>query len=103
MPPVPQPGLTRFRLGRSSVGLFVTALFFFSGVFALVYEVLWQRQFALVFGSGGPATAAVLAAYFAGLGLGSRVIGFRAVECKRPLLAYALIELLIGIGALLVP
>ena len=50
-------------------------LFFVSGPLALVYEVLWQRRFALLFGGGATAAAAVLAAYFAGLGAGSHVFG----------------------------
>lgn len=81
----------------------VLALFLFvSGALALVYEIVWQRQFALVFGSAAPATAAVLAAYFAGLGTGSWVVGRRARRWSRPLRAYAVLELAIGAGALLV-
>src|SRR5688572_23719823 len=88
-------------LARSVViGLFV--LFFSSGALALIYEVIWQRQFALVFGSAAPATAAVLAAYFAGLGLGSRVLGAAAAKWQHPLRTYAVLEALIGVGALMV-
>src|SRR5258706_10361207 len=85
-----------------SLAVWLTALFFFSGALALIYEIIWQRQFALVFGSAGPATAAVLAAYFAGLGAGSRVLGPAAAKWSRPLLAYAVLEALIGLSALLV-
>ncbi len=77
-------------------------MLFVSGAIALVYEVVWQRQFALVLGSGAPATAAVLAAYFAGLGLGSLIVGRCAKRWSRPLRAYALLELGVGGGALLV-
>lgn len=80
----------------------VTGLFFVSGALALVYETVWQRQFALVFGSAAPATAAVLAAYFAGLGLGAWVIGRWAARWTRPLRTYAVLEALVGAGALLV-
>src|ERR1035437_988539 len=80
----------------------VALLLFVSGVVALVYEIIWQRQFALVFGSGAPATAAVLAAYFSGLGAGSLVIGRLAKKWTRPLLAYAVLESLVGASALLV-
>jgi spermidine synthase len=81
----------------------LSVLFFCSGSLALIYEVIWQRGFALVFGSSGPATAAVLAAYFAGLGLGSQIIGSRTARLKRPLLVYSILELFIGLSALLVP
>jgi hypothetical protein len=50
--PNPAPGHDRI----------VAALLFVSGAVALVYEAIWQREFALVFGSAAPATAAVLAA-----------------------------------------
>ena len=80
----------------------VALLLFVSGAVALVYEIVWQRQFALLFGSAAPATAAVLAAYFAGLGAGSLVIGRWAKNWIRPLRAYALLEMSVGLGALLV-
>ena len=79
----------------------MAALFFFSGALALVYEVLWQRRFALVFGSGAPASAAVLAATFAGLGLGSLIMGRAAARWPRPLRAYAVLEITIAAGAVL--
>lgn len=77
-------------------------LFFASGAVALVYEVVWQRQFALLLGSAAPATAAVLAAYFAGLGLGSVVLGRFAGRWRSPLRVYAVLEVAIGASALLV-
>jgi len=81
---------------------FVALLLFISGAVALVYEIVWQRQFALLFGSASPATAAVLAGYFAGLGLGAYVIGRLAARWVRPLRAYVVLELGVGVGALLV-
>src|SRR5688500_17661597 len=89
---------------QSSPGAgFVSVLLFVSGAVALVYEIVWQREFALVFGSAAPATAAVLAAYFAGLGGGALVIGRVARKWGRPLRVYATLELMVGVGALLVP
>jgi spermidine synthase len=78
------------------------SVLFCSGATALVYEVIWQRQFALLFGSGAPATAIVLAAYFAGLGLGSFIFGRWAGRRGKPLRWYAALELAIGCGALMV-
>ncbi len=75
-------------------------LLFVSGAVALVYEVAWQRQFALVLGSGAPATAAVLAAYFAGLGTGSVVMGRFSARRGQPLLWYAAMEAAVAGGAL---
>ena len=87
-PPVPL--FQRFNLG---------ALFFISGAVALVYEGIWQRQFTLLFGSSSPATAAVLAAYFAGMALGAFVVGMLASRWRKPLRDYAGLELLIAVGA----
>ncbi len=77
-------------------------LYGISGVIALVYEVLWQRQFALIFGSSAAATAAVLAAYFLGLALGSYIVGRMAKRWTRLVRVYAVLEVFIAIGALAV-
>jgi spermidine synthase len=76
-------------------------LFFASGALALVYEVLWQRRFALLFGGGATAATAVLAAYFTGLGLGSHLVARAAARITRPLRVYAALEALVATGALL--
>lgn len=88
---------------RTVQSLGLAGLLFLSGVLALVYEVLWQRRFGLLFGSAAPATAAVLAAYFSGLALGSIGLGRLFRQRARPLRIYAGLEILIGFGAFLVP
>lgn len=89
-------------LGRT-VAFLLGAAFLLSGAAALIYEAVWQREFTYLFGSSSSATAAVLASYFAGLGLGSFVAG-RYISCtQRPLLVYAFLELVIATSALLVP
>lgn len=77
-------------------------MFLVSGTVALIYEAAWQREFTLLFGSSAPATAAVLAAYFAGLGLGSLAFGKLAKRIRNPLVVYGVLELVIAFGALLV-
>jgi len=85
-----------------SVNALLGAVFLLSGAVALLWEAAWQREFALLFGSSAPATAAVLAAYFAGLGLGSGLLGRLAARGRHPLRVYAGLELVIAAGALLV-
>ncbi len=80
----------------------VHVLLFVSGALALIYEVLWLRRFAVIFGATTPAAAATLSAVFLGFAVGSAVIGARAADFKRPLFAYGLIEIGAGLGALLV-
>lgn len=73
-------------------------LFFLSGVSALVYQVLWLRLLALVFGVTVYAATAVLASFMAGLALGSWLGGRLAERARSPLLWFGVIE--IGIGVL---
>jgi len=77
--------------------------FLLSGFAALVYETAWSQQLSLVFGSSDLAIAAVLAAYMAGLAIGSAVMARYIQRIHTPLLVYAIIELGIALAALLVP
>ncbi len=77
--------------------------FALSGLAALVYQTAWSEELALVFGAAQPAVAAVLAATMAGLALGATVAGRFESRLARPLLAYALLELGVGLVALAIP
>ena len=66
---------------------------------ALIYQTAWLRQFRMIFGASTFATAAVLAIFMGGLGLGSALLGKRADRKTRPLLYYGNLELLIAIAA----
>jgi spermidine synthase len=77
--------------------------FFLSGLAGLVYETAWTREFAFVFGTSSLAVATVLAAYMAGLAAGAAVAARFAHRVRRPVLAYGLLELGIGLAALAVP
>ena len=83
--------------------LLLQVCFFVSGFAALLYETAWTRELAFVFGTSELAVIAVLAAYMAGLALGAALAGRWAHRIRRPVLAYGLIELGIGLGALVVP
>jgi spermidine synthase len=81
-------------------------LFFFaSGAAGLVYEIVWVRQFGIVFGSTVYSAALVTAIYMSGLGLGSWLAGRWADaryerDRSAPLRAYGWCELAIGAWAL---
>ena len=77
--------------------------FFLSGLAGLIYQTAWTRQFALVFGTSELALVTVLAAYMAGLALGAAAAGRWAWRLRRPVVAYAVLELGIGGAALAVP
>src|SRR5581483_11510972 len=61
------------------------------GAAALADEVLWARDFALLYGITATGTAVVLAAYFGGLALGS-LLGGSLGERTRGLRAWAAFE-----------
>ena len=78
------------------------ALFLFgSGFCALVYQIAWLRLLRLVFGSSTWASAAVLAIFMGGLGLGSYLLGRRADRTGNPLGFYARLEIGISLAAAL--
>ena len=88
-----------------AVGLLwgLVALFFVSGACGLVYQVLWVRLLSLSFGITVYAVTVVLSSFMAGLALGSFVGGRYAERLRRPLIAYAIIELAVGLVALATP
>jgi spermidine synthase len=77
----------------------VASLMFGSGFCSLVYQTAWMRQFRLIFGASTLATAAVLAIFMGGLGLGSALLGRRADNHPNPLAFYGNLELLIALSA----
>jgi spermidine synthase len=74
------------------------ALVFGSGASALIYQILWLRLLALVFGVTVYAATAVLSSFMAGLALGSALAGRLAERVRAPLLWLGTVE--IGIGFL---
>jgi spermidine synthase len=91
--------LAAVRRRTSSVYL----LFFFSGITGLVYEVIWTRMFAIVFGATAFAISTVLAAFMAGLALGSFYFGRFIDKRGNPLKVYAYLEISIGVYVIMFP
>jgi spermidine synthase len=77
--------------------------FFLSGMAALIYQIVWAKELALVFGVTIYAASAVITAFMAGLALGSVGFGRWADRWQRPLVLFALLEVGIGALALLTP
>src|SRR5512147_3349564 len=73
-------------------------LFLLSGAAALVYQVAWQRLLALHSGVGLYSVAMIVAAFMAGLGIGSHVGGRLSTRLglQSALVAFAGLELAIG-------
>jgi len=83
--------------------LSILVLFFLSGGCSLIYEVAWMRLLTLVFGVTAVATSTILASFMGGLALGSHIFGRFVDARKRPLRLYGLLELGVGLFALLMP
>jgi len=84
----------------------VLTCFFLSGFSGLIYEILWTRMMVKIIGSAPFAVSIILSIFMGGLGLGSYLAGRIIDRVKQPLALvklYGLLELLIGVYALLVP
>ncbi|HHX15376.1 MAG TPA: fused MFS/spermidine synthase [Fibrobacter sp.] len=76
-------------------------LFALSGVAGLIYEGSWARYLKFLLGHASYGQVLTLCIYMGGLAIGSFIAGKLVVKLKRPLRAYAITELFIGIGGLL--
>ncbi|MDP1828672.1 MAG: spermidine synthase [Archangium sp.] len=81
----------------------VITLLLLSGATGLVYELTWSKRLANLLGNTGQAHAIVLSTFMGGLALGAFLFGRRADKSKRPLSLYGVLELGIGLYALLLP
>src|SRR4051794_8577732 len=79
------------------------ALLFASGACALVYQIAWFRELRLIFGASTASSAAVLAIFMGGLGIGGMRLGKRADASPNPLAMYAHLELAVACAAGITP
>ncbi len=88
---------------RTRSEILVYAVFIFSGLSALIYQVYFMKKISLIFGSTAIAVTTVLAAYMFGLAVGSYLGGKIADRVKSPIMIYAYAELLVGLLLLASP
>ena len=79
----------------------VSLCFFLSGMAGLIYQMVWMRYLSTVFGTSELAIVAVLVAYMGGLAAGAAVASKILHRLRRPIIAYAILELVVGGCALL--
>src|SRR5262245_27755501 len=87
---------------RTSTGV-ILLCFLLSGATGLIYQVIWLRLLGLVFGHTVYAVTTVLAAFMAGLALGSVLFGRKVDRINNPTAAYGWIEIAIGISCASIP
>ena len=66
-------------------------------------QVVWLRFLALSFGNTTYAAATLLAVFMGGLGLGALLFGRWADRLRRPLLAYAVVQIGVALFAVASP
>ena len=76
------------------------ALFTASGFAGLIYESIWTHYLKLFLGHAAYAQSLVLVVFMGGLAAGSAWLGRRSARLRNPLAAYALVETVIGLLAL---
>ena len=83
---------------RGQALLWIFALSGFSG---LVYQSIWTQYLGLFLGHSAHAQSLVLVLFMGGMALGAWYVSRRSESMRRPLLAYAVVELAIGVAGLL--
>lgn len=85
------------------IRLFVILAFFVSGASSLMLEVVWSKALGHVLGNTLEAITTVVASYMGGLALGAAWAGRSGLGQKRPVLAYGILEIGIGLFGILSP
>src|SRR5687767_2289085 len=98
----PHPTTQSPRRGGPGRGV-VFGLFYVSGIAGLIYQVLWLRRLSLVFGVTVYAASTVLAAFMAGLAIGSALSSRLLRRGFSPLAAFGIAEILVGVTGLMSP
>ena len=75
----------------------IAALFLLSGAAGLIYQIVWHRLLEIYFGVTMTAITLIVAAYMAGLGLGSLLGGRIAHRLQRVVLIYGIVEIGIAV------
>src|SRR5512138_477574 len=75
-------------------------LFTASGFAGLIYESIWTQYLKLFLGHAAYAQSLVLAVFMGGMAAGAAWCGRRSARMTNPLMAYAVVEALVGVAAL---
>ena len=98
--PASSPSLFQTRVTRSLLLPAVLVLFTASGFAGLIYESIWSHYLKLFLGHAAYAQSLVLAIFMGGMALGAWAASRLSARWRDLLLAYAIIEALIGLISL---
>lgn len=76
------------------------ALFVASGFAGLIYQAIWSHYLGLTLGHAAYAQTLVLAIFMGGMAVGAWLVSRRGVNWRRLILAYAVVEIVIGLAGL---
>ncbi len=79
----------------------LVSLFVLSGMAGLIYESIWSRYLGLFVGHSAYAQIIVLVIFLGGMSWGALLVARRSSQVRTPLLAYALVEAVVGALGLL--
>ncbi|MBX3009172.1 MAG: fused MFS/spermidine synthase [Melioribacteraceae bacterium] len=88
---------------RSLTKTIIALFFVMTGATGLVYQIVWFKYLALFLGNTTYAQMIVLSTFLGGLALGNYFFGRKADYYKNHLMAYAILELFIGLYCILYP
>lgn len=99
------PNFRVYRVGfmiQRSVGLerALLALFVASGFAGLIYQAIWSHYLGLSLGHAAYAQTLVLGIFMGGMAVGAWLVSRRGVHWRRLILAYAAVEIAIGLAGL---
>src|SRR5690554_3064493 len=80
-------------LGYGLLGLFIL-----SGFSGLIYQAIWSHYLGLVLGHAAYAQTLVLAIFMGGMAIGAGVAARYTLNIRHLILAYAIVEFLIGLA-----
>jgi spermidine synthase len=79
------------------MSLLLVTVFVFSGAAGLIYESIWSRYLGLFVGHSAYAQVIVLVIYLGGMSAGAALAARRSSRIREPLVAYAVVEGIVGL------
>ncbi|WP_282295504.1 spermine synthase [Stenotrophomonas sp. PS02289] len=84
-------------LAKSRAGTWLLWIFVLSGFSGLIYQSIWTQYLGLFLGHSSYAQSLVLILFMGGMAVGAWLVSRWSSRVRRPLLAYAIIEVVIGL------
>lgn len=84
-------------LAKSRTGTWLLWIFVLSGFSGLIYQSIWTQYLGLFLGHSSYAQSLVLILFMGGMAVGAWLVSRWSSRVRRPLLVYALIEVVIGL------